>query len=250
MKMRVVAAIAAVAMIVSGCTSTRQFADVNFTAPQGDYSLIVMRPNVTFGLFTTSGIVEPREDWTNQAREAMLAALVEQQQGRGGQTTIMSTLAESGVDLQQAARLERLHQAVGQSIQTHMYAGARLPSRQGQFSWTLGEDAVAFGRATGHDYALFLHAQDAQSSSGRVALRVLGFAGCMVGACVIVAGKTRLAFASLVDLRTGQVVWYNVLTSSIGDMRTQEGARETVDQLLATMRPGAAARQAQRANRS
>lgn len=240
MKSRALAAMLAASVALSACTSTRQFSDVNFTVPQGDYSLIVMRPNVSFGLLTTSGQVEHREDWTEQARESLMTALVAQQQGRGGRTTIAANLREAGVDPQQAASLEQLHTAVGQSIQAHMYAGATLPSRQGRFSWTLGEEAVAFGRATGHDYALFLHAQDSVSSSGRVALRVLGMAGCIVGACVIVSGKTRLAFASLVDLRTGQVVWYNILTSSVGDMRTPEGARETINDLLATMRPGSA----------
>lgn len=241
MKSRMLAAVMAAALLASACTSTRQFADINFVAPQGDYSLIVMRPYVTFGLLTAGGSVEPREDWTEQARTELMAALVEQQRGRGGRTTIAANRQESGVDPAQAASLEQLHSAVGRSIQIHLYAGGTLPTKQRRLDWTLGEEAVAFGRATGHDYALFLHAQDSVSSAGRTALRVAGMLGCVVGACIIVAGKTRLAFASLVDLRTGRVVWYNVLASTVGDMRTPEGARETVHDLLATMRSGRAA---------
>lgn len=251
MKARMLAAVAAASIVMSGCTSTRQFADVNFQAPQGDYSLIVMRPDVSFGLLTTGGRVERREDWSEQARAAIMTALVAQQSGRGGRTTIAATMAEAGADPALVANLEQLHRAVGRSIQVHNYIPAgRLPTKAGRFDWTLGEEAVAFGRATGHDYALFLHAEDAVSSTGRVALRVLGMAGCIVGACIVVSGKTRLAYASLVNLRTGQVVWYNVLTSSVGDIRTAEGAEATVRSLLANMRPGSAVAPARRRPRA
>jgi hypothetical protein len=248
MKKRLAAALVAVAVATSACTSTRQYSDTNFQVPQGDYSLIVMRPDVRFGLLTTGGQVEHREDWTEQARQSMMAALVAQQEGRGGRTTIVNSLSVEGVDPAQVASLEQLHQAVGRSVQLHQYAGANLPTKRNNFDWTLGEEAVAFGRQTGHDYALFLHASDSQTSTGRTALRVLGFAGCLVGACVIVSGKQRLAFASLVDLRTGRVVWYNVLASSVGDIRTPEGAQATVNRLLENMRPGRAVREANRSN--
>lgn len=244
MKARLTAVVAMAMLLLSACTSTKQFADVSFKPPQGDYSLIVMRPYVSVGLLTAGGAVEPREDWTEQARKNLMAALAEQQGQRGGRTTVAETMADAGADAAQVARLEQLHRAVGQSIQIHKYAGAALPTKADRFDWTLGEEAVAFGRATGHDYALFLSAEDSFSSSGRVALRALGFAGCLVGACIIVPGKTRLAFASLVDLRTGKVVWYNVLSSSVGDMRSPEGAASTVETLLAEMRPGQAVQEA------
>jgi len=45
-------------------------------------------------------------------------------------------------------------------------------------------------------------------------------------------GGTQRGFASLVDLRTGDVVWYNRLLRAKGDMRNAKGARETADALL------------------
>ncbi|WP_284691301.1 hypothetical protein [Agrilutibacter solisilvae] len=38
--------------------------------------------------------------------------------------------------------------------------------------------------------------------------------------------------ATLVDLRTGQVVWYNLLANQSGDLRDQKGAEETVQRML------------------
>jgi len=47
---------------LSGCVETRQYADVQFTPPEGDYKLLVLRPDVTVGALTTGGMIEPRAD--------------------------------------------------------------------------------------------------------------------------------------------------------------------------------------------
>ena len=241
-------------LALGGCVQTKQIADVEFAPPQGDYSLIVMRPDVTVGSVTAGGMVEPRADWTEQARTNLLRALAEQQAGRGGRTRILETRdGVQGVSADTIADLERLHQAVGSSIALHKYLGVTLPTKRRQgVDWTLGEDAVRFGRATGMDYALFLHAQDSFASTGRVALQVLGIAGCFIGFCAPQSGGGQSAYASLVDLRTGEVVWFNVLqTGSLapgigfGDIRTPEGAAQMVERLLGRMKAGRLVRELQ-----
>ena len=236
----------AAAIVLTGCVSTRQVADVEFEPPQGEYSLIVMRPDVSVGSVTAGGLVEPRAEWTEQARANLLAALRDQQAGRGGRTLIAGTRESlPGVEPQLVADLERLHNAVGSSIALHKYFGAELPTKRRGIDWTLGRDAVTLGRATGMDYALFLYAQDAVASSGRVAMQVLGIAGCFVGFCVPQGGGGQAAYASLVDLRTGEVVWFNVLQTgtqlpgvTMGDIRTPEGAAQMVERLLGRMKAG------------
>lgn len=238
MKSSIALVVAVSSLVVTACTNTKQFADVGFQPPKGDYSLIVMRPDVSVGLLTAGGAVEPREDWTDQARASLLGALKAQQAGRGGRTKVAETRGEAG-DPAAVADLERLHDAVGRSIQLHKYTGlADLPTKKDRFDWTLGEQAVRFGAMSGYDYALFLHAEDSFASSGRAALQVVGMLGCIVGACIAVGGGQRIAFASLVDLKTGKLVWYNVLASSVGDIRTAEGAAATIDKLLERMKPG------------
>ena len=44
-------------------------------------------------------------------------------------------------------------------------------------------------------------------------------------------------FASLVDLRTGDVVWFNRVLAGAGDLRSAEGAATVVVQLFSEM-PG------------
>jgi hypothetical protein len=240
------ALLAACALALPGCVQTRQYADAEFAPPQGDYSLLVLRPYVSVGSITTGGLAEPRAEWTEQARAHILEALRQQQAGRGGRTMVLDSRAGvRGMSEQQVADIERLFQAVGSAIIIHRYAGLRLPTKRRGLDWTLGEDAVALGRATGMDYALFLSASDAQASGGRTALQVLGIAGCFIGFCAPQSGGSQSAYASLVDLRTGEVVWFNILQTNsqfpgvaFGDIRTREGADQMVERLIGRMRAG------------
>jgi hypothetical protein len=251
--MRAVAFALAASLMLSACVQTRQYADLQFTPPQGDYKLMVMRPDVSVGSVTTGGMVEPRADWTETARINLIAALRAQQAGRGGNVRVLAKRDElPNVSADTVAELERLHGAVGNSIALHKYLGAYLPTKRRRgLEYTLGADAVRFGQATGYDYALFMFAEDSFASSGRVALGVVGLAGCFIGFCAPMGGGGQFAYASLVDLRTGEVVWFNVLQTGsqvagikFGDIRTPEGSAQMVERLLGRMKPG---REVQRA---
>jgi hypothetical protein len=245
----------ATAASLSGCVQTRQYADVQFTPPQGNYKLLVLRPDVTVGQLTTGGLTEPRADWTDQARSSIIDALRTQQAGRGGQTMIVEHRNEvPGVTAEEMAEIERLNLAVDQAIVNHKYLGDYLPTKRGKgLDWTLGQDAVRLGQKSGYDYALFLHAEDQVASTGRVVLGVLGAAGCVIGFCAPnIGGATQLDYASLVDLKTGEVVWFNVVLASsqvpgikFGELRTPQGATQMVERLLGRMKPGLAVRRQQ-----
>jgi hypothetical protein len=244
----------ALSVPVSACVQMKQYADVQFTPPQGDYKLLVMRPDVTVGSITTGGMIEPRADWTEQARRNIVEALRAQQASRGGKVLILERRNElPGVSAEEVAEVERLFYAVGQSIVLHKYLGEYLPTKYGKgLDWTLGQDAVRLGQKTGFDYALFLHAEDQVASTGRIALGVLGIAGCFVGFCAPnIGGATQLDYAGLVDLKTGEVVWFNVVRAGsqvpgikFGELRTPEGAAQMVDRLLGRMKPGLEVRRA------
>ena len=256
MRKSAIAAGIAIGLTLSACVQTRQFADLQFTPPQGDYKLLVLRPDVSVGSVTTGGMTEPRADWTEAARTNLIAALKAQQAERGGQVLVVEHWSDvPGVNPEAAAEIERLNYVVDQSIVLHKYGGAYLPtkSRRG-LDYTLGEEAVEFGRKTGFDYMLFMHAEDSFASTGRIALQVLGVAGCFVGFCAPnVGGGGQLAYASLVDLHTGEVVWFNVLTAgtqiagvNLGDIRTQAGAAQMVERLLGRMKQGREIRRQQK----
>ena len=107
----------AASVSLAACVQTKQYADLQFTPPQGDYKLLVLRPDVSVGSLTTGGMVEPRADWTDQARASIVAALRTQQAARGGKVTIIEHRNElPGVDPQELADVERLNSAVDDSI--------------------------------------------------------------------------------------------------------------------------------------
>ena len=242
-------------LLLSGCVESRQYADMQFTPPAGDYRLIVLRPDISVGSITTGGMVEPRADWTEQARTHVIEALRAQQAARGAKVLFIEKRTEiPGVTADELADVERLNLAVDQSIVLHKYLGEYLPTKRGKgLDWTLGQDAVRLGQKSGYDYALFLHAEDQVASTGRIALGMLGVAGCFVGFCAPnIGGATQLNYASLVDLKTGQVVWFNVVRAGsqvpgikFGDLRNREGADQMIERLLGRMRPGQAVRRAQ-----
>ncbi|MCC7461385.1 MAG: hypothetical protein IT480_02865 [Gammaproteobacteria bacterium] len=228
----------AVLAILAACTTTQQMADSGFRPPGGDYRLVVMQPDITVSLLTAGGGLEPRADWTDQARENVIKALIAQQADRGGNVTVAATREQAGGDPQAVADLIRLHDAVGAAIMVHKYLNVPLPTKKDRFDWTLGQPAVDYGSAAQFDYALFLHAEDSFSSGGRVAVQIAGWLSCAVGVCVASPGGRQLAFASLVDLKSGNVVWFNILVSEVGDIRTPDGAAAMVDRLLDRMKPG------------
>jgi hypothetical protein len=250
-------AAAALSLTLGGCVQSRQFADLQFAPPQGNYRLLVLRPDVTVGSVKAGGVVEPRADWTEQARANLIKALRAQQAQRGGQTTILERRDSlPQVPAEQVADFERLFGAVTNSIALHKYFGYDLPTKRRKgLEYTLGQDAIRLGQATGYDYALFLTAEDSFADTGRVALQVLGIAGCFIGFCAPnVGGGGQAAYASLVDLRTGEVVWFNVLQAGtqiagvkMGDIRSEQGAAQMVERLLGRMKAGREVRRAQAA---
>jgi len=79
----------ALGLSTGACVQTQQYADVQFTPPIGDYKLLVLRPDVTVGSLTTGGMIEPRADWTDQARSSIVDALKAQQATKGGNVTFV-----------------------------------------------------------------------------------------------------------------------------------------------------------------
>ncbi|MBI2293220.1 MAG: hypothetical protein HYU73_23420 [Betaproteobacteria bacterium] len=80
---------------------------------------------------------------------------------------------------------------------------------------------------TGADYALFSWIRDSYASGERVAtMVVLALFG------IGVPGGSQVGYASLVDLNTGRILWFNRLLRASGDLREADKAVETLDTLL------------------
>ena len=196
-------------------------------------SVVVVEPDIELTEVTAGGMQEPRREWSEAARrlfpEAMGQVLV-----RGGQDRKPDF--EVRDDLPPRSRLGqviRLNEAVAMSIAVYTRRGSHLATKDRRLDWTLGPGVQELRDATGADYALFTYVRDSYASEGRNAMRVLGFlAGAAMGSVVDIGGGQQLGVATLVDLRTGQVVWFNLMANQTGDLRDAEGAAKTARQML------------------
>src|SRR5262249_26023431 len=91
----------------------------------------------------------------------------------------------------------------------------------------------SLGQAQAAEYALFVVLRDSYASAGRHAASV-AVAVLSLGQASLPLGR-QVGAASLVDLRTGDLVWINQLVDQAGDLRTAESARKAVRSLLSNL---------------
>lgn len=216
-------------MVIQGCTATTDYKGVNSLSTNNQKPKILLMPiDVELSLLTAGGMLEPQAEWTENAREHMASAI----NHRLGNDNIelVEFTPQSDDPASVYVQLEKLHQTVGYNILIHHLGPVKLPNKNGKFDWTLGEEAQALKQATNADYALFVFVRDSYSSAGRKAMQVL----LAIGG-VGIAGGQQVGFASLVDLKSGDIVWFNRLASSSGDLRESTPASNTVNHLLDTL---------------
>lgn len=221
--------LAAMALLVlSACAQSSFYTSP--TLPQGaeNRRIVIMPIDVELSELTAAGLAIPKADWTDTAHGHISRALASAMAERSA-TVVNDASGERTAALDPAQlQLIKLHGAVGRSILLHQFeTPAKLPTKKDGFDWSLGPDARRLKDAYGADYALFVFMRDSYSSSGRVAVVI--FAALMG---VSVPGGQQLGFASLVDLNTGQIVWFNRLARAEGDLRAAEPAAASIDFLL------------------
>lgn len=233
------AAVIAATPLSMAVARTKNFTAQGYTLPADKaVTVLLMRPDVDVGELQAGGVTEPNADWTAAARTHLAAALEKNQRARGVELRLLDE--QAGDSAQLVADYEALHRAVADAIVTYKFYGAKLPTKKERFDWTLGPGAQRLGELSGANYALFLFTRDNFASDARKAMQVAGALGCLVGFCVLTTGGQHVAYASLVELSTGNVVWFNVLRGSDGDVREADGAQSMIDSIMATMpaKPG------------
>lgn len=197
---------------------------VGFSGLPKGASVVIMQPDIELLSLSAGGVSEPRADWTEAALQHVHSALSAKAAVLGLKVRM---LADDEADA--LAEVNTLHAAVARSIAIHhMWGGNNaLPTKEGKLDWSLGDAVLPIHAATGGDYALFIWMRDSYASAERkvamVALALLG---------VGIPGGFQVGYASLVDLRSGQVLWFNQLVRGSGDLREAEPAAEVVSALL------------------
>ncbi|MCZ6494842.1 MAG: hypothetical protein O6924_01550 [Alphaproteobacteria bacterium] len=221
--------LALVLMSAGGCASTAFQVRPNLAADPEKRRIVLLTPDVELSVLHAGGLPEVNAEWTQRAKKHIADNLARRFRNINAQLVKRVEKPEEVGSDPQEVQLLKLHGAVGRSILIHQYDGAplQLPTKKDKFAWTMGPDTGYLKQKYGADYALFVFVRDSYTSSGRVAAIIFA---ALLG--VHIQGGIQLGFSSLVDLDTGEVVWFNRLIRGTGDLRTPAGANETVGVLL------------------
>ncbi len=225
---RLAAAIGLV-LFAAACTQTKTFlSGTELPEISGAARVLLMPSDVEVSELTAAGLLEPNAAWTASAKNNIEAALNSLMAGRNARLVqYRSTTGDGGIDGPHLQAF-KLHEAVGAAILVHKYVPIMaLPTKKDKFDWSMGESAMVLRRSFDADYALFVYFRDSFASSGRVALIVFG---ALLG--VGIPGGQQTGFASLVDLRSGDVIWFSRLFTETGDLRKPDSARRATESLL------------------
>ena len=214
-----------VLILLNGCATTNTVKQVdNITSLDENARVLLFTPDVKYYLLTTGGVPQPHAEWTESARDNFKSSFLSFAINKGMEVISLPEDSElSDIEIQ----YKDLYTAVGSSILTHHLGQAKLPTKKGSFDWTLGPGISVIGDKYDVDYALFSYYRDYQASGGRVAY---SFMAALVGVGVITG--IEVGYASLIDLRTGDVIWFNRVTSGVGELRNRDEAKEVIELLF------------------
>lgn len=185
--------------------------------------LVIVPADIEMFSISAGGVSEPKADWTELAGVNLKAALAASQDKLGANVQTFDMK-----DLDELAEISALHGAVAQAVFIHHAIGmVKLPTKDGKLDWSMGDAVLPLKEKTGADYALFTWIRDSYASPERKAAMV---AMAMLGVGLV--GGQQIGYASLVDLNTGRIVWFNDLRRATGDLREAKPALETVEALL------------------
>lgn len=198
-----------------------------------DGSIVLVEPDIELSVVTAGGLQEPRKEWSDTARRLFPKQVRTLLAGRNVELKPDYNIGDGLDPASRLGQIVRLNEAVAMSITQYSQPGSALATKRDargkpRMDWSLGPGVAVLRKATGADYALFTYVRDSYTSGGRAALRVAGF--LLLGGDI--GGGAQVGVSTLVDLRTGQVVWYNLLAKQTGDLRDEKGAQKTVQQLL------------------
>lgn len=209
------------AAVPAQAQNSRQLAP-GFTVRPAASKLVLVPMDIELFSLSAGGVAEPRADWTEAAQKHFKVSLQSRHALLGSQ---VSELGDKEMD--ELAQINTLHGAVAEAVFLHHMSGFKLPTKNDVLDWSMGDAVEPLRAKSGADYALFFWVRDSYASAERkaamVALALLG---------VGISGGIQIGYASLVDLRTGRVVWFNNLVRMSGDLREAKAAEETVDALL------------------
>jgi hypothetical protein len=211
--LRCLAATLVSVLFVSGCTAPEPFRAADALRRNGStVSIVLLRPDV---MFCPPGIscprVEVRPDTAEEIQSGVISAVRSEMADRNITLTVVDPRQFAEADRREFVEVQRLPDGI-ESARRMPFAP---PTSRGRLPWSIGSDAAAeLRRHGGADYALLLTVL-VQNRGGLLIDFALG--GDL-------GGGSSMAWATLVDLRTGAVAWADH-RSALGGVLTGRGSQ-------------------------
>ena len=217
-----------VLFVISACQIAPTTTIDSLTTANGSEPTIVVMPlDVELKRLTAGGLEEPQAEWTSNAKQYMMDAIMQSGSDKG---VTFTAIDESSLTRgSHMSELESLNRAVGNAMFVHHFGPAKLPTKKEAFDWTLGDGAKALRDDYSADYAMFVYTRNSYATGGRMAMSFLAAA-----AGVSISTGYKLAVVSLVDTDTGDVVW-SQFSANPGDVRKPEQAEQMISTMLAKL---------------
>lgn len=213
---------------LSACQTAAVYTSDILKRPDASIKVVVMPIDIELSELNAGGSLTTRADWSEAARGYMETELNAFLATKNVSSAKYVPLTDNVDPHSKEVQLSKLFGTVGTAISIHQYIPAyNLPTKANQFDWSLGPDVKVIADRYDADYALFTYIRDSYTTAGRAAVIIFA---AILGAGV--QGGQQYGYASLVDLRSGEIVWFNRLARGTGDLRTGARASETVDALM------------------
>jgi len=140
-------------LLLSACAVTNNVQKIDQLESIGENpKIVLMPPDIRYYLLTASGLPEANAEWTDAARANFTTALLDFAETIGANVETIPADDLSATEIQ----YESLHSAVGLSLMQHHFGMSPLPSKAGNFDWSLGPGVDEIGKNRNADYALFV----------------------------------------------------------------------------------------------
>lgn len=211
-------------LLLAACTTSASVQHAAYQKPIAPGAgVLLLKPDIQCSKVTAGGLIEPNAAWTGQCQRSVQAALRQFMADHQAELIVYDPATVPRDKIPRYLELSKLYEAVGVA----MLLRSAIPTAKSKTDWTLGRGVQDMREDHDADYALFVFLRDQFESGGRVATRV-ALAALAVGT----TPANQQGFASLVDLETGDIVWFNQYFSTVGDLRELDSARSAIDVLL------------------
>ena len=233
----------AAAAVLAGCAVTPNASVHESIAGKTEQhmprKMLLLPADIRVHEISAGGVVEKVDDWTISASNHAMKSVREIAGSKSlFEPKEVPALADAEKQvLEQHVALYELVAASADLSKSGPFAPWR--ERAKNFDYTLGPGLRELAERSDIDAAVIVIGSDYISSGGRKATMALGIlAAALTGVAVIPVGGTAYVSVGVVDLRSGNLLWFATNRGQTDDLRQEQQVRAVLDKLF-TGYPGA-----------